>query len=45
MIYDFPKEPEPIKQGDIFIYLPALQNIDLENLVVYDEKGNPKASI
>lgn len=40
MIYDFPKATEPIRQGDIFLYLPALHNIDLENFVVYDEQGN-----
>lgn len=44
MIYDFIKETEPIRQGDIFIYLPALHNIDLGNLLVCDEQGNQTIS-
>lgn len=39
MIYNYPKSEEPIRQGDIFFYLPAVQNIDLDTLRVITSEG------
>jgi hypothetical protein len=39
MIYKFPQDSEPIRQGDLFRYIPKI-DFDLNTLPVYSEADN-----
>jgi hypothetical protein len=39
LIYDFPTEDAPIRQGDIFVQVPRIDLPPLNELVVLDEDG------
>lgn len=41
MLYSYPDEGEPIRQGDIFHHLPIV-NVPLSNLVVVNREGAPR---
>jgi hypothetical protein len=41
MIYEFPDESEPIRQGDIFYPIPNL-TIDLDQIPILDKEGVPE---
>jgi len=43
MIYEFPSESDPIRQGDIFLGLPRM-DISLNEIVVYEEGGERETS-
>ena len=38
MIYDFPDQTAPIRQGDIFIGLPRI-DLSLQEVLLVDEEG------
>jgi len=40
LIYEFPPQDAPIKQGDIFIQMPRVDMPSLETLLVIDAEGN-----